>query len=97
MKIVYRRCAGLDIPREKGGNFFDRVRPLSTARKLTRRLENIGFTVALQQKPMTPVPAAMAVPPEVCSKCNRWRLAKCLHHNLKPKRTNKKRSLESTV
>jgi len=95
--IMWKIIREGDVYREKGGNFFDRVRPLNTARKLTRRLESIGFTVALEQKPMTPVPAAMAVPPEVCSKCNRWRLTKCIHHNPKPKRTNKKRSLKSTV
>jgi transposase len=84
-----------DVYRERGGNFFDRLNPLHTARKLARRLEKIGFSVALATRPITPVPVSLAVPPEVCSKCNRWRLPTCIHHNPKPKRTNKKRSTES--
>jgi transposase len=84
-----------DVYRERGGNFFDRANPLHTARRLTRRLEQIGFTVALAERPITPVPTSLAVPPEECSKCNRWRLPKCIHHNPKPKRTNRKRSTAS--
>lgn len=95
--IMWKIIREGDVYRERGGNFFDRANPLNTARKLTRRLEQIGFSVALAARPITPVPSNLAVPPEVCSKCNRWRLPKCIHHNPKPKRTNRKRLTESST
>jgi len=70
--IMWKIIREGDVYRERGGNFFDRANPLNTARKLTRRLEQIGFTVALAARPIHPVPQNLAVPPEVCSKCNRW-------------------------
>ena len=35
--------------RELGGNYFDNRRPEATARRLVKRLEQLGFSVALQQ------------------------------------------------
>jgi len=96
LTIMWKIIREGDVYRERGGNFFDRVNPVQTARRLTRRLEQIGYSVALAARPITPVPLSLAVPPEVCYKCNRCRLTKCIHHNPKPKRTNKKRSTEST-
>jgi transposase len=53
--------------RELGGNYFDRLHPERTARRLTRRLEDIGFAVALTPKPahppLAPPPVASSVPP----------------------------------
>jgi transposase len=97
LTIIWKIIREGDVYRERGGNFFDRRNPIRTARKLTRRLEQIGFQVALAVRPITPVPAPLAVPAEVCSKCNRWRLPKCIHHSPKPKRTNKKRPAESAT
>jgi transposase len=93
--IMWKIIREGDVYRERGGNFFDRAHPLSTARKLTRRLEQIGSSVAIEARPISTVQISLAVPPEVCSRCNRWRLPKCIHHNPKPKRTNRKRSPES--
>jgi transposase len=60
-----------DVYRERGGNFFDRLNPLHTARKLSRRLEQIGFSVALATRPITPgilnVPSALDVTSRVRS------------------------------
>ena len=81
MRIVYRRCAGLDVHKDSVSACIRRTNPFHTARKLTRRLEQIGFSVAVQARPITPVQVNLAVPPEGCSKCNRWRLPKCIHHN----------------
>lgn len=94
--IIWNIIREGDVYRERGGNFFDRLNPLSTARKLSRRLENIGFTVALAAHNITSVTAAIAVPAEVCGKCNRWKLQKCIHDRPKPKREYKKQPIEST-
>jgi transposase len=42
-------AAGVEY-RERGGDHFDRRHPERTARKLTRRLEHIGFEVTLVRK-----------------------------------------------
>jgi len=76
---------------ERGGDHFDLLHPERTARKLTQRLERIGFAVSVQRRPIDPVPPRDAVPPEVCGKCHGWRLAKCIHHTPHPKRLYKKR------
>lgn len=67
--------------RERGGDHFDRRNPERTARKLTRRLEAIGYQVSLVAPPKpfgatppihsqtTPQPV---VDPSVCPKCARW-------------------------
>jgi transposase len=71
---------------ERGGDFFDRLHPERTARKLTRRLEHIGFRVTLIPQPLSPAAPDQVVPAEICSKCNRWRLTRCIHHAPRPKR-----------
>jgi transposase len=40
---------------ELGGNYFDNRRPEATAKRLVKRLEQLGFSVALQQ--LAPIPA----------------------------------------
>jgi len=98
LKVVYLLIAEGGAYRERGGDYFDRRNPARTARKLAGRLEKIGFHVALTRRPIDPVPAAQAVPAEVCSKCNRWRLARCIHDSPRPKRTRKPRqSTESAT
>lgn len=42
--------------RELGANYFDRQRPEATTKRLVKRLENLGYQVALQ--PQTSTPAA---------------------------------------
>jgi hypothetical protein len=43
---------------ERGGDFFDRLNPQRTARKLTRRLEQIGFHVSLSPRLHSPFASA---------------------------------------
>ncbi len=76
---------------ERGGDHFDRRNPERTARKLTRRLEAIGYKVTLAAAP-EPKPArprgrpsgrkpGEAGPPAdraVCPKCAAWRIP-CIH------------------
>lgn len=76
--------------RELGGNHFDERHPLRTAKRLTRRLEKIGFLVSVERRPIEPVPVQDAVSPDVCSKCHAWRLAKCIHHRPHPRRLRRK-------
>jgi len=40
--------------RELGGNYFDNRRPEATAKRLVKRLEQLGFSVALQQSASIP-------------------------------------------
>lgn len=72
------------IYEEAGAEFFDRIRPERTARKLTRRLERIGFEVEIKRRPIDPVANDQVVPATLCGKCHRWRLAHCIHHNPRP-------------
>jgi transposase len=74
------------VYRERGGDYFDRRNPARTARKLTRRLEQIGFRVALTRGPLCPVPPAAVIPAEICAKCHKWRLGQCIHDQPRPKR-----------
>jgi hypothetical protein len=73
--------------REQGRDAFDRRNPLRTARKLSRRLETIGFNVQL-----TPNPAAeMSQPPPIvspdtCTRCAAWKLSTCIHLIKRPRR-----------
>lgn len=76
--------------RERGGDFFDRRNPERTARKLARRLERIGFTVAIT--PRHPVPAPTVVDATVCGRCAAWKLPECIHAIPHPKRTNRPRT-----
>ena len=75
---------------ERGGDHFDRRHPERTARKLTRRLEAIGYQVTLVPPPKTakaetvprgrkPHPARPnAIDPAECSRCARRQLSRCV-------------------
>jgi transposase len=39
--------------RELGGDYFDKQRPDTTAKRLVKRLERLGSAVTLQQNPIT--------------------------------------------
>ena len=91
LTILYLLIQDGGVYRERGGDYFDRLHPERTAKKMIQRLERIGFQAILKRNPLMTVPISLAVPAEVCSKCHRRRLATCMHDNPKPKRTNRKR------
>jgi transposase len=73
--------------REHGGDFFDRRNPERTARKLSRRLEAIGYQVTLVAPPRpfgTPPRRPIrersqpVVDASVCPKCARWGMPRCI-------------------
>jgi transposase len=92
--IAWHLIADGGIYQEAGGNYYDRLRPDRTARRLARRLEQIGFQVTL--KPVPLVAAATDPPPQadrghpattpkpkpadpnVCRRCARWKIP-CIH------------------
>jgi hypothetical protein len=51
--IAYHLIQRREPYRELGGDYFDKRRPEATAKRLVKRLEQLGFQVTLQQ---TPVP-----------------------------------------
>ena len=53
--IAYHLIKRHEPYRELGGDYFDQRRPEATAKRLVKRLEQIGFQVTLQQ---TPIPMA---------------------------------------
>jgi transposase len=72
---------------ERGGDYFDRRNPERTARRLTHRLEAIGYKVTLSQqpkpaaptaKPSAPKPPRPVVDSSVCAKCARRPLPRCI-------------------
>jgi len=71
---------------ERGGDYFDRRNPERTARKLSRRLEAIGYKVTLvappksARQPKPPVAKAprATVDPALCAKCARWGMPRCI-------------------
>ena len=95
--IIWKIIRDGGIYEEAGADFFDRIRPERTARKLTRRLERLGFEVTVRRRPIDPAAANEIVAAEICGKCNRWRLAKCIHHAPKPKRPYTRRTSESAT
>ncbi len=86
LTVVYVLIRDGGVYQERGGDYFDRRNPARTAKKLTRRLEQIGYEVVLNRTPLTPVRPSEVVAPEVCSKCHRWRLGQCIHDVPRPKR-----------
>jgi len=91
LTVVYILIRDGGVYYERGGDYFDRRNPERTAKKLTRRLEQIGFQVALKRRPLTPVPPGEVIPAEICAKCHRWRLGQCIHDVPRPKRPYKRR------
>jgi transposase len=66
--------------RERGGDHFDRRHPEPTARRLTRRLENIGYQVTLVRNKYTAEGLGKPiVDASECLKCHRWRMPRCIH------------------
>ncbi|MCL5950257.1 MAG: hypothetical protein M1132_00805 [Chloroflexi bacterium] len=49
--IAYHLLQRHEPFRVLGGNYFDQLRPQATARRLTRRLEELGFQVTLEPQP----------------------------------------------
>jgi hypothetical protein len=49
MVMAYHLIQRNEPYRELGGNYFDNRRPEATAKRLVKRLEQLGFSVALQQ------------------------------------------------
>lgn len=54
--IAYFLLAEPVVYKEIGGDYFDRLQPERTTRKLVRRLERLGHTVSLQPKASAPEP-----------------------------------------
>jgi transposase len=86
LTIIWRIVRDGGVYEERGGDYLDRRNPERAARKLTKRLEHIGFEVALKRRPIDPVAPDQVVPAEVCGKCHGWRLGRCVHHSPHPKR-----------
>jgi transposase len=98
LTIIWKMVRDGAVYEERGSEFFDRLNPQRTARQLTRRLERIGFQVTLNSNPLYPGPDEPIVPPQLCGKCNRWRLSRCIHHSPRPKRPYKRNTpADSTV
>jgi hypothetical protein len=67
---------------EYGRDAFDRRHPLRTVRKLTKRLEQIGFLVQVTPRPAPSLPQPeIVVTREVCKQCATWKLSECIHVN----------------
>jgi transposase len=65
--------------RDAGGDYYDRRNPTKTAKRLTRRLERLGFEVTVKprmEEPPKPRPAPL--PGQMCKRCNAWGIA-CIH------------------
>ena len=91
LTIAYVLIRDGGVYREPGGDYFDQRNPERTAKKLTKRLEQIGFQVALTRRPLTPVPPSQVIPAEICARCHRWRLGQCIHVEPRPKRAYRRR------
>lgn len=65
--------------REAGGDYYDRRNPAKTAKRLTRRLEKLGFEVSVKpRKEEPPKPRPGPIPGQTCKRCNAWGIA-CIH------------------
>ena len=99
MKLLYRRCAGLDVHKMSVTACVRRRVPGSSETEMeeavfgtfTQDLVRLRqcFTVAITPRPLAP--ARPIVDVSVCRKCARWGLPQCLHYFPKPKRTNRPR------
>ena len=83
---------------ERGGDYFDRRNPQRTAKRLTERLQAIGYTVTLtprsdthalpkKTKPARAKPPRPCIDPATCQRCARRQLPRCICL-LKPKPRN---------
>ncbi len=79
LRVVYHLIREGGVYREAGGDYFDKRNPERTARKLTKRLERIGYTVALVRRSADDLLAKPVVSPQTCKRCNGWRLSECIH------------------
>ena len=52
--MAYHMLSRHEPYREKGGNYFDRVRPEKTAKHLVKHLERLGYSVTLHQQVSSP-------------------------------------------
>ena len=61
-------------------NLIESLRSDKVARRLTRRLQKIGYTVTLARAelPVVSLPRGPIATPEECRKCARWGIP-CLH------------------
>lgn len=73
--------------REHGGDHFDRLHPERTARKLTRRLERIGFEVTVKRAVGRPSVVKPPMPPTSCATCWRFGIVDCIHLLKRPRKT----------
>jgi len=85
LTIVWSMIRNGSEYQERGGDRFDRLHPERTARKLLRRLERIGFEVALKRPLGRPKILKPPMPAGSCPKCWRWGIPDCIHL-LKPPR-----------
>ncbi|MBU0638907.1 MAG: IS110 family transposase [Planctomycetes bacterium] len=51
LTVAYHLLLRKDPYRERGPNYFDRLRPKQSPRRLVRRLEGLGYTVAIKERP----------------------------------------------
>jgi len=48
--IAYHLIKRQESYRELGGDYFDRQHPETTAKRLVKRLETLGYTVSIEQQ-----------------------------------------------
>jgi hypothetical protein len=48
LQMVYYMLVRKEPYRELGGNYFDKLRPVDTTKRLVSRLEKLGYTVTLE-------------------------------------------------
>jgi len=72
--IAYYLIRDGHMYREAGGDYFDRLHPERIAKKLTRRLQRIGFEVVVTPGSASAKPAQQPR----CSECAKWRID-CIH------------------
>jgi hypothetical protein len=56
LTLVYLLMRDGGVYRERGGDYFDLRNPARTAKKLSKRLERIGFEVVVKRSPLSPTP-----------------------------------------
>jgi transposase len=73
---------------ERGGDHFDRLHPERTVRKLTQRLERIGFAVTVKRAVGRPPLVKPPMPPTSCVTCWRFGVTQCIHLLKRPRKTS---------